>query len=356
MEPAGGEGDWSRGLGARYGDQTAYSIAANIGKRSIALDLKHEDGRAVLWRLLQGADVFAQGFRPGVIERLGFGYRDVAERERRIIYLSVSGFGQNGPLAERPAMDPVLQAYTGLALDNKGADGLPHRIPIIAIDMSTALYAYSAVATALFARQTEARGRHIEASLLQAAAGLQSVRMMASYLEGGATTPTAPPSGIHETRDGWINITVVRDHEWLAFCRAMGLEHLPNDVRFADREARRSNETALLAVVRPLLASLTAAECSARLATHRVMHEQLNSYTGFLQQPQVAASGAVAWLEHPGVPQSLPLANVIGAAPLESGRAIAPGLGEHSSAILREHGFQPSEIADLRQAGVVQGA
>ena len=194
VEPTGPDGDWSRGLGTRYGDQTAYSIAANLGKRSIALDLKQDDGRAVLWRLVRGADVFIQGFRPGVIDRLGFGDRHVAEREQRIIYLSVSGFGQTGPLAERPAMDPVLQAYTGLALENKGGDGLPHRIPIIAIDMSTALYGYAAVATALFARQTEARGRHIEASLLQAAAGLQGVRMMSSYLDGGVTPPTLPPS------------------------------------------------------------------------------------------------------------------------------------------------------------------
>lgn len=356
VEPTGAGGDWSRGLGTRYGDQTAYSIPANLGKRSIALDLKQEDGRAVLWRLVRGADVFVQGFRPGVIDRLGFGYRDVAEREPRIIYLSVSGFGQSGPLAERPAMDPVLQAYTGLTLENKGEDGLPHRIPIIAIDMSTAMYGYSAVATALFARQAEPRGRHIEASLLQAAAGLQVVRMMSSYLEGGANQPTAPPSGIHETSDGWINVTLAREHEWLAFCAAMDLPHLPPDPRFADREARRANEAALLAVVRPLLASLTLAECSAKLAAHRVMHEQLNTYTAFLGQPQVAASGAVAWLEHPGVPRRLPVPNLIGAAPLETGlpAAIAPGLGEHTEAILREHGFAASEIARLRDAGVVQ--
>ncbi len=356
VEPAGGDGDWSRGLGTRYGSQTAYSMVANLGKRSIALDLKQPDGCRVLWRLVRGADVFVQGFRPGVIDRLGFGYRHVAEREPRIIYLSVSGFGQTGPLAERPAMDPVLQAYTGLALENKGFDGLPHRIPIIAIDMSTALYGYSAVATALFARRTEQRGRHIEASLLQAAAGLQAIRMMSSYLDGGATQATSPPSGIFETRDGWINITVVREHEWQGFCAAFDLEPLSADRRFTSRDARRANETALLHVVRPLLASQTAAECSAKLAAHRVMHEQLNSYTGFLGQPQVAASGAVAWLDHPGVPRSLPMPNLIGAAPLASGEpgATAPGLGEHSETILREHGFDPREITRLKDAGVVQ--
>ncbi len=356
VEPTGEGGDWSRGLGVRYADQTAYSIPANLGKRSIALDLKREDGRAVLWKLVQGADVFLQGFRPGVIERLGFGYRDVSEREPRIIYLSVSGFGQTGPLAERPAMDPVLQAYTGLTAENRGADGLPHRIPIIAIDMSTAIYAYSAIATALFARQHEPRGRHIEASLLQAAASLQVVRMMSSYLEGGATPPSAPPSGIHETRDGWINVTLAREHEWVGFCTALDVPSLPADLRFRDRDARRANEAALLAIVRPLLGALTLRECSEKLAAHRIMHEQLNTYTEFLKQPHVAACGAVAWVDHPGVMQPVPMPNLIGAAPFESGtpNAVAPALGQHSATILREHGFDEREIARLTDSGAVQ--
>src|SRR6185312_5708614 len=197
VEPPG-TGDWARNLGVVYGDQCAFSIPANLGKRAIALDLKQDDGRAILWRLIQGADVFLQGFRPGVIERLGFGYDAVSEREPRIIYLSVSGFGQMGPLAERPAMDPILQAYTGLTVENRGEDGIPHRTPIIAIDMSTALFAYTAVSTALYARRDETRGRHIEASLMQAAAGLRVVRLMQSYLEDGAIRPPGAPSGVYQ--------------------------------------------------------------------------------------------------------------------------------------------------------------
>src|ERR1700733_6030617 len=137
-------GDWSRGLGVIYGDHTAYSIPSNLGKRSIALDLKSSEGRDVLWRLIAGADVFLQGFRPGVIERMGFAYDTVSEREPRILYLSVSGFGQTGPLAERPAMDPVLQAYTGMMSENRGQDGIPHRIPFILFEMSTPLFSMCA--------------------------------------------------------------------------------------------------------------------------------------------------------------------------------------------------------------------
>jgi crotonobetainyl-CoA:carnitine CoA-transferase CaiB-like acyl-CoA transferase len=356
VEPAAG-GDWSRDLGVRYGDNTAYSIPANLGKRSIAVDLKQAAGRAALWRLIEGADVFLQGFRPGVIQRLGFGYADVAEREPRILYVSISGFGQTGPLAERPAMDPVLQAYTGLMAENKGEDGIPHRIPIVSIDMSTALYAFTAVAAALHARRDMARGRHIEASLMQGAASLQAIRMMSSYLEGGVVTPVVPPNGIHQTADGWISVTVVRPFEWVGYCKAMDLPKFAADPLLQTVEGRREHAVEISAVIRPLLASLPTAQVSARLAAQRVMHEQLNSYTEFLRQKHVEETGAVAWLQHPEVPQALPMPNLIGLPPLADGspRSVAPRLGEHSETILREHGYTAEEIAGLRVEKVIAG-
>jgi crotonobetainyl-CoA:carnitine CoA-transferase CaiB-like acyl-CoA transferase len=354
VEPVAG-GDWSRGLGRVYGDQTAYSIPANLGKRSLALDLKSDAGRTVLWRLLQGADVFVQGFRPGVIDRLGFGYAAVAAAEPRILYVSVSGFGQIGPLAERPAMDPVLQAFTGLIADNAGADGMPHRIPIVAIDMSTALYAFAALAPALYARRDAAVGRHIEASLLSATAGLVVVRMLQHALEPGGPRPPAAPSGVFATADGWINITIARHHEWLAFCAAMDLPSLAADPQFADFDLRIGHDEQLRALLRPLFAGHPTAHWSARLAAHKVMHERLNTYRDFLDHPQTRACGAIASIAHPGLPQPLPLPNLIGMPPLASGtaRARAPALGEHGADILRAHGYRTAEIDALAAAGVV---
>src|SRR6056297_1561158 len=183
------DGDWSRILGKVYGDHTAFSIAGNLGKRSISLDLKSEAGREVVERLVDGADVFMEGFRPGVIDRLGFGYEVVSQLNPGIIYLSISGFSQSGPLSQKPAMDPVLQAFTGFMMENKGMDAIPHRTNPIVVDMSTALYSFQAVSAALYARRDEASGRYIDASLMAAAANLQVVRMMAVYLEKGQMAP-----------------------------------------------------------------------------------------------------------------------------------------------------------------------
>lgn len=312
-------GDWSRGLGVVYDDHTAYSIPSNLGKRSIALDLKSPAGRDVLWRLIGGADVFLQGFRPGVIERMGFGYAAVAAREPRILYLSVSGFGQSGPLAERPAMDPVLQAFTGLIMENKGEDGIPHRVPIVAIDTSTGLYAFTALAASLYARRDEARGRHIEASLMQSAAALQVVRMLQSHLEGAPPRATSPPSGVYQTSDDWINVTVARQHEWIAYCDAIERPELTQEARFATAKDRLANADALVALVRAVIATRSCAEWSERFVARKVMFERVNTYADFLAHEQASASGAVSQVDHPGVERTLALPNLIGLPVFETG-------------------------------------
>jgi len=354
IEPTG-TGDWSRTLGTVYGDNTAFTIPANIGKRSVVLDLKSEGGRQALWAMIRDADVFIEGFRSGVIGRLGFGYEAVSSINPRVIYLSVSGFGQTGPFAERPAMDPVLQAFTGLTLENKGEDGMPHRVPVIPVDMTTAMFAFQAVSAALYARRDEPLGKFIEVSLMQGAALLQSVRMMGSYLEGGDILQGAAPSGIFQCADGWINITVVRPFEWVAFCAAIGREDLPADFRFKDRNDRMVHSDALYAIVRPIVAQFTNEQLSITLTQARIMHERLNTYADFLAHEHTKATGLIAWLSQPGMPRKVPLANIPGAPPLIDGtaRAYAPMLGEHTAEVLRQHGYTDQQIGELAAGGEI---
>jgi crotonobetainyl-CoA:carnitine CoA-transferase CaiB-like acyl-CoA transferase len=346
VEPTG-DGDWSRTIGQRYGAHTAYSIPTNLGKRSIALDLKCPEGKEVLWRLMAGADVLLEGFRPGVLERLGFGYEAVAAREPRILYLSVSGFGQVGPLSGRPAMDPVLQAYTGLMIDNKGEDGIPHRVPFVAIDMSTALYAFQALSAALYARRDEARGRRIEVSLLQAASAVQVIRMMMVYLEGEHVR-RAMPSGVFRTADGWLQFLVVRNQQWVALCGVLNRADLAEDPRFADDGDRVRNETELMGILRPAIAQKPTAYWSQRLEKADIMHERLNTFREFVAQPQAEAINLFNWLQLANVPERIPIPNIAGMAPVANDTlANTPVPGQHTEAVLQEHGYSREEITGL---------
>ena len=350
-----GEGDWSRALGVRYGEHTAFSIIGNIGKRSIALDLKSDAGKQVLWRLLGGADVFFEGFRPGVIRRLGFDYETVAAREPRLLYVAISGFGQTGPLAERPAMDPVLQAYTGMMAENVGEDGIPHRVPVIVVDMSTGLYAFQALSAALYARRNEPRGRFIDVSLMQAATALQSIRLMATHLEGGPMKPGGVPGGVFKTADGWMSIIAINDRDFHSLCAAMDLSEVAGDARFIDSPARFRHEAELYAILRPAIEARTSAVWSERLTNAKLMNERLNSYAEFLEQPQVRETKLIQWLAQAGVPQPVPVPFLPGTERLADGaaRAVAPVCGQHTEAILGEHGFSHREIADLAASGAI---
>ena len=350
-----GEGDWARTLGTRYGSHSAYSIIGNLGKKSIAVDLKTEAGKQVLWRLLKGADVFLEGFRPGAIRRLGFDYESVAAREPRLLYLSISGFGQSGPLAERPAMDPVLQAYTGLMIENRGDDGIPHRVPVIVVDMSTALYAFQALSAALYARRDETRGRYLDVSLMQAATALQSIRLMACHLEGGTMRPGGAPGGVFRMADGWLSMVAINDRDWRALCAALQMPALADDARFATPASRLVHSDALYAIMRPEIAAEPWAVWSQRLTEARLMHERLNSYAEFLDQPQVRETGLIQWLTQAGLNRPVPVPALPGMLHQLDGtpRATAPATGQDTRTILAAYGYGAAEIEALLTKGTV---
>jgi crotonobetainyl-CoA:carnitine CoA-transferase CaiB-like acyl-CoA transferase len=351
------DGDWSRFISTRYEDHSAFSVPANLGKRSIALDLKSEDAKDAVRRFIADADVFIEGFRPGVIDRLGFGYDEVSKINPGIIYLSISGFGQSGPYRERPAMDPILQAFTGLMSQNKGFDDIPHRVGVIVSDMTTSLYAFQSVAVSLYAKRNEPKGRHIDVSLMQGTACLQVIRMIMTHMAGGEAKPGRVPAGSFETSDGWIYILLFKESEWVPLCEMLDLNHLRDDPRYADNAARMENQDTLMPIVQAAFLERTADYCCEHLNKARIMHEKVNEYADFLKHPQVEAMGLVTWLDQPGIGR-VPVPNAPGIMPLEPGTplAMSPIVGEHSKAILQEHGYSDTDIATLISDGVVKVA
>ena len=360
IETPHGGGDWARILGRTYETHSAFSLYGTLGKRSLALDLKTAEGKEVLWKLIEGADVFIEGFRPGTIDRYGFGYEAVSAKVPGIIYYSISGFGQTGPLAGRPAMDPVLQAFNGIVDENRGEhDAHPHRIAISLIDMFTGLLGFQAIATSLYVRrEMEVKvGRYIECSLMQGGAMLSVIRMIAGYMEKGVLQRGINPSGVFDTADGQINVTTIRPTDWQPFCEALERADLLEDPRFNPAATRRGNIDELYALLRPVFKARGTAWLSERFTARGIMNGKVNTYSEFLAEEQVVASGIISWLTQPGVGELVPMPNIPGLPAFEDGtrRAHAPALGEHTREILAECGYSAAEIADMIGRQVAAG-
>ena len=350
------DGDWARNLGQEYGQHSAFSVTANLGKKSIVFDLKNKKSQPILDKIINECDVFIEGFRPGVIERLGYGYERLKNINSKLIYLSISGFGQKGPMSAKPAMDPVLQAFTGFMSENKGPDDIPHRTPVIIFDMTTALYATQLVSSALFARIKEDIGKKIEVSLMEAAAAMQSIRLMSGYMEGPYTHASSP-SGTFQTKDGWIQIIVVKNHEFTKFCNAVGWVNFHTDKRFLTNSLRRKHEAFLTKEVQKLFIKETTEYWKNLLNKFEVQNEKVQNYREFVDSEQTKALELISWLDQPTTDQSWPVPNIPGMPKLVSGSklSIAPSLGQHTKEIIVQLGYSEKSIAKLFDEEVIFG-
>ena len=356
---APGQGDHVRTGGDRAGGLAANFVNNNRNKRSIAVDLKHPRGRDAVLRLAAGADAFIQNFRPGVVERLGVGEAAVRAVRPEIVYVSISGFGETGPYAAKRAYDPVIQAASGLASIQGGADDArPRLVRTILPDKLTGVTAAQAVTAALLARARTGEGQHVRLSMLDAVVAF----LWASDM-GGQTFLDRQDGGrraasfidlIYETKDGFMSVAVMSDREWAALARALERPEWLEDARFKTPALREENIDARLALTQEALRGRTTAEWMERLEAEDVPCAPVLTRDALVAHPQVRAGGTLVEFDHPAAGR---LRQARPAARFETTpsalRRGAPALGEHTDALLEEAGFPPAEIAALRAAGAV---
>ncbi len=328
-------------------------------KRSLALDLKHTAGRAALDRLIPGADVLITNFPLPVRERLKLRYEDVAGLNSRLIYASLTGFGESGPDRDQAGFDSTAYfARSGLC-DQVRYDGQPPHFSLPGQgDRATAMGLLAAIMMALYQRERTGRGTAVSTSLL--ANGLWSNGVYAQAALVGGFLPLRPPreaprsalGNLYRTRDDrWLLLSLpMEEVTWPRLARAIGRPELIEDPRFADTATRRRNAAALTAILDAVFASAPLADWVHRLKAARLTFSPINRIEDLASDPQAVACGAIIESASPQMPRTLAAPfRIEGAAPRPAGGA--PELGEHTEEVLREAGLSAGEIAELRRCG-----
>ena len=291
-----GRGDDSRAYGPFLDGRSLYFARVNRGKASVALDLTDPADAPVLWGLLDAADVVVENFRPGVMDRLGLGYAAVAARNPGVVYASISGFGQTGPLRERPAYDAVVQAMSGVMAATGSPDGPPVKPGIPVADLAGGMFAFGAVCAALAGRATTGRGTHVDVAMFDSCVSLLEGAAL-SYLATGSSPErignahySIAPFDAFRAADGLIVICAAHDGLFVALCGVLGVAALATDERFATNDARHRNRHELTARLEAVLATRPVADWQARLEAARVPCGPVAEVADAVGSAQVAAA------------------------------------------------------------------
>ena len=352
-----GGGDHTRAGANRRGGMSASFLHNNRNKRSIVLDLKTDAGRSAILRLAAKADVFVQNFRPGVADRIGVGEAAIRAVAPDIVYVSISGFGEAGPYANKPVYDPLVQAVSGLASVQAGSDQeRPRLVRTILPDKLTGIVAAQAITAALLARARTGEGQHVRLSMLEALIAFLWASDMGSQTFVGDDLPQQEAASfadlIYDTADTPISVAVQSDREWAALTRALNRPDWLTDPRFRSVELRQRHIDERLAMTQDALRERPAAEWLALLTDAGVPCAPVLTRNATLADPQVRANGIVVEVEHPAagrIRQARPAARF--SATAQSIRVGAPAYGAHTAEVLRDAGLDEGEIEALRHRG-----
>jgi len=360
-----GSGDLARQLGADKALNEALMgvsfLAQNAGKRSITINLKSDDGKAVFRRLVAGADVLVENFRPGVMRRLGLDFEALKDTRPDLIYCAISGFGQDGPMKDLPAYDQIIQGLSGVMSITGAPDTAPYRVGFPVADTIGGLTAAMAISAAL-AEKDRTEPRFIDVAMLESVLATMGWAVSNFLIAGippqpvGNDNVTSSPSGTFETRDGLLNIAANKQEQFEAVCRIVDRETLIADPRFASRSARLEHRKALAALLTEALLQDDAAAWELRLNDAGVPAGRVLTVPEIIAVPQVAGRGLVDTFEQvPGVGRDVsivvPGVKIDGEAPRVA--APPPELGSSTDDILAELGYSASEAAQLKDRGAV---
>jgi crotonobetainyl-CoA:carnitine CoA-transferase CaiB-like acyl-CoA transferase len=356
------DGDATRAGGNRRAGITASFLNNNRNKRSIVLDLKKPTAVRALLRLAAGADVFVQNFRPGVAERLGVGEEAVRAVSPHIVYVSISGFGEKGPDADKPAYDPVIQGFSGLATVQAGSDeARPRLLRTILPDKLTAITASQAITAALLARERTGEGQHVRLSMLEAVLAFLWASDMGSqtFVGDGPERQEAASAHdlIYDTADGYMTVAALTDRQWAGLARAVGHPEWIDDARFKTPALRHRNIDARLELTQQALLTRPTGQWLELLTAAQVPCGPVLTRNQVIRHPQVEALGLVVETEHEqtGRLRQTRAAARFSKTPPEIRRG-APALGEHTREILAEIGYSPAEIDVLEREGAAVAA
>ena len=356
-----GKGDDTRGWPPFVGGEATYFLSVNRSKKSITLNLKAPEGQAILKGLIKRADVVLENFRPGTMERLGFGYEALRAGNPRLVYCSISGFGESGPEASRPGYDLIVQGESGV-MDLTGfPDGPPVKVGNSVADLVSGMAAAQGIALALLARERTGKGQKVEIGMLDVMASLLTYQAGLYWNAGGRPArrgnqhPSIVPYEVFPSKDAYLTVGVANNSLWERFCRAIEREDLTRDPRFDTEAHRVANRDALTALLNETLSARPADDWLARLEKAGVPAGRIKTVAEVCESPHLKARGMAVTVDHPkagaitmmGVP--LRLWDTPGAAAIPP-----PLLGQHTDEVLTGLlRMPPAKVARLRADGVV---